>query len=643
MTIYSALQQIFSMWAVEKNKPFRQNSLVSFITKDFKREISSRVHPKFADLKVDASAGQGNWADVPWLSFLNPKITQTTSDGIYPAYLFGADGSGVYLTLMFGTEVPQENLGKMEAQERFAVIAYFLLHKVVGLAGWSNAEINLKSSARRARSYESAKIAWKFYPADNLPNEEVLLGDLAEILDVYAQVEPIWLKEFSTFTISDEIREIFMKRQAVSSLAESMGGQISVQNPEQSLSKKMTDLMRQIHLPKPFLLLGGISGTGKSRFIREQAKMVDPTLKNFLSIPVRPDWHEPSDLMGYVSRINGEEYVATDFLKFIVKAWRAAIVSATQDGFQLKALAEISTYWLCLDEMNLAPVEQYFADYLSVSETRCWEGETYSCDALLKPEVLAGLGEGCRVKLALSLWGCTPEENGLWDYFLAHGIALPPNLVVAGTVNMDETTHSFSRKVIDRAFTLDFGEFYSNDFDAFFEPTTRNKGLAFSRHSHASLSALAAIPADPNGAKSIAFFKAIHAVLQDTPFELAFRALNELLIAVICYAPSSDETLQAVWDDYLMGKLLPRLDGDRDKLRPRQSNPNAGEEVSLLSELAAVLQTQMSLVWERTRVDLLREQLDDAASPILVACRSRKKIDWMQARLTNYGFTSFWP
>lgn len=398
-----------------------------------------------------------------------------------------------------------------------------------------------------------------------------------------------------------------------------------------------------LSLPKPFLLLAGISGTGKSRFIREQAKMVDPTLKNFLSIPVRPDWHEPSDLMGYVSRINGEEYVATDFLKFIVKAWRAVIVSVTQDGFQLKALAEIPTYWLCLDEMNLAPVEQYFADYLSVSETRCWEGETYTCDALLKPEVLAGLGEECRAKLAMSLGGNPPQENKLWAYFLAHGIALPPNLVVAGTVNMDETTHGFSRKVIDRAFTLDFGEFYPNDFDAFFEPTTRNKGLAFSRHSHASLSALAAIPADPNGAKSIAFFKAIHAVLQDTPFELAFRALNELLIAVMCYAPSSDATLQAVWDDYLMGKLLPRLDGDRDKLRPRQSNPNAGEEASLLSELAAVLQTQMLLVWDSTRVDLLREQRDDAASPILVACRSRKKIDWMQARLTNYGFTSFWP
>ena len=115
---------------------------------------------------------------------------------------------------------------------------------------------------------------------------------------------------------------------------------------------------------KPFLLLAGISGTGKSRIVRELAracwekdseeyKAQKP--KNFQMVQVKPNWHDSSDLLGYVSRVSGKaEFVAGDFLKFIAKAWE-----------------NIDTpYFLCLDEMNLAPVEQYFAEYLSVIESR---------------------------------------------------------------------------------------------------------------------------------------------------------------------------------------------------------------------------------------------------------------------------------
>ena len=127
-------------------------------------------------------------------------------------------------------------------------------------------------------------------------------------------------------------------------------------------------------------------------------------------------------------------------------------------------------FWLCLDEMNLAPVEQYFADYLAVLETREFQDESYCCHALLESSVIAGLPNESQNNLAEALG--LSASDGLWAHFLAHGIALPPNLLVAGTVNMDETTHSFSRKVIDRAVTLDFGEFFPNDFEQFFAPQT---------------------------------------------------------------------------------------------------------------------------------------------------------------------------
>lgn len=132
---------------------------------------------------------------------------------------------------------------------------------------------------------------------------------------------------------------------------------------------------------KPFLLLAGISGTGKSRIVRELAracwdegsdeyKAQKP--KNFQMIQVKPNWHDSSDLIGYVSRVSGKaEFVAGEFLKFIAKAWEDTE----------------TPYFLCLDEMNLAPVEQYFAEYLSVIETRkSHEYSTVTTDPIIYPE-----------------------------------------------------------------------------------------------------------------------------------------------------------------------------------------------------------------------------------------------------------------
>src|SRR5690554_6300416 len=156
-------------------------------------------------------------------------------------------------------------------------------------------------------------------------------------------------------------------------------------------------------VPKPFLLLAGISGTGKSRFIRKQAEFYDTNKANFCLVAVRPDWHEPSDLLGYTSHLSGTaRYIATDVLRFMVAAWK----SLKNAGLELSGRNDISElygtsqlldgvvpFWLCLDEMNLAPVEQYFADYLSLIETREWywpdaDSFEYSCNPLDRKSVV---------------------------------------------------------------------------------------------------------------------------------------------------------------------------------------------------------------------------------------------------------------
>ena len=390
-------------------------------------------------------------------------------------------------------------------------------------------------------------------------------------------------------------------------------------------------------LSKPFILLAGISGTGKTRFVREQAKAHKDDLSNYCLIPVRPDWHEPSDLLGYVSRIGTSRYVVTELLSFVVKAWKDAAQSATVDVIVTKPVNAMTPYWLCLDEMNLAPVEQYFADYLSVLESREWTSDGYRCLPLLKAE-LFNKDEGITQQLRKDLGLDDAAYTDLWNYFKTTGIPLPPNLIVAGTVNMDETTHGFSRKVIDRAFTIDFGAFFPNDFSHYFAPATVNKTLGFPVLSKVEQNDLLIVKADPDGAKSIAFLNEINKVLKNTPFELAFRALNELLISLVCFQPEDDAALQAVWDDFLMTKVLPRIDGDGHKL-------GLDGEESLLTKLEKISKDQMPAIWDAQRPDLLRENIDQSSqpSPLLINCRSAQKLQWMQKRLTDNSFTSFWP
>jgi hypothetical protein len=392
-----------------------------------------------------------------------------------------------------------------------------------------------------------------------------------------------------------------------------------------------------VRIPKPFMLLAGISGTGKTRFISNQAKILSSGAENFCLVPVRPDWHDPSDLMGYVSRIgsDGPSYVVTPLLRFTLAAFKASVASIQGKQVIYKDLTVIPPYWLCLDEMNLAPVEQYFADYLSVLESRTIVEGIYSSLPLFPSINNLNLTQFGLTELQKSLGLDGESDAVLWNYCLNHGIPLPPNLIVAGTVNMDETTHGFSRKVIDRAFTIDFGEFYPTDFSNFFKSKLFNKPITFPLDVSATKSSLSKIAVDPDGEKSIYFLNELNSVLKDTHFELSYRALNELLLAVISFDPIDEITLQAVWDDFVMTKVLPRIEGDIEKLTTADGR-------NLLEVLIEVLEVQLKLIsGGAIRPDLLRSQIN--GDDLLIECRSLRKIHSMNHRLGLSSFTTFWP
>lgn len=635
MSIKEKLNKFVNGWVQATKEQFTGHPIANLFRQDLKDEIEQLVKQDFDSFEIKASVGAGNWANVPWLSILDPKITTTTQDGIYPVYLFNADGSGFYLSLNQGTTIPTKNLGKKRAEKRAGDIKDILLTQFPRLKNWGVQEIDLKAETALGKSYEKPNISAKFYSSSNLPESAVLITDLKELLQIYKDLE-----EFNYEALLEE--EDFSQTKLI----------------KEPLS------IQSLLLPKPFLLLAGISGTGKTRFVREQAKTSGQFAETYCLTSVRPDWHEPSDLLGYISRLNGAaEYITTDVLQFIAEAWRgiadSGLTIEVQEGEDQgerlvvagdrDELDKVLPYWLCLDEMNLAPVEQYFADYLSVLETREWrwtdDSFTYSSDALLKPATINEVADKEKLREALGFDGTQYDE--LWAHIYQYGLGIPFNLLVAGTVNMDETTHGFSRKVIDRALSFDFGAFFPNDYNAFFTPTSFNKRLSYPIWSNASKADLANT-FDDDGAKTLAFLSAVNAVLKNTPFELAFRALNELLLAVASSQPQDDLTLKAVWDDFMMCKVLPRIEGDTDKL-------TTSDGKALLVELSTVLADQLAPIWlasdtdeTNQRPDLYREKIvadgaTDEEKVIRIPCRSKEKLQWMSDRLASATFTSFWP
>ena len=293
---------------------------------------------------------------------------------------------------------------------------------------------------------------------------------------------------------------------------------------------------------------------------------------------------------------------------------------------------------------------------MSVLETREWfwtdDSFTYSSDALLKPATIKEVSDKEKLREALGFG--SEDYSELWDLICQYGLGIPFNLLVAGTVNMDETTHGFSRKVIDRALSFDFGAFFPNDYHDFFTPNSCNKRLSYPIWSHASKADVDFEVEAEGGEKinagdaTVSFLNQVNSVLKNTPFELAFRALNELLLAVASSQPKDDLALKAVWDDFMMCKVLPRIEGDTDKL-------TTSDGKALLIELNTVLAAQLAPIWlasdtdeTNQRPDLYREtaiegDVTDEEKVLRIPCRSKAKLKWMSNRLASATFTSFWP
>ena len=361
---------------------------------------------------------------------------------------------------------------------------------------------------------------------------------------------------------------------------------------------------------KPFLLLAGISGTGKSRIVRELAracweedseeyKAQKP--RNFEMVQVKPNWHDSSELIGYVSRVSGKaEFVVGDFLKFVAKAWE------DQD----------TPYFLCLDEMNLAPVEQYFAEYLSVVESRkCGEDGGVTTDPILKKE---------DAEWYFNLTAEITSDDKVRTRFNEDGISIPQNLIVVGTVNMDETTFSFSRKVLDRAMTIEM-----NEVDLHGGLTKRHESIGKLGNAELVGSAVEGVDVYDDYTNvcdtALGYLQKVNDVLEGTPFKIAYRTRNEFLLYVVNNLPYNKDkdgndlpqgyVIARALDEITSMKILSRIEGDDTKVKD-----------SLLSALSQTITNGLNTLTDE----------DHPVKSVSIA-----KLEEMKNRLQS-GYTSFW-
>ena len=351
------------------------------------------------------------------------------------------------------------------------------------------------------------------------------------------------------------IKEEVMKKQMKEVRADviSAAGKKLALNADSKEDLLMLRLMSSLRA-KPFVILAGHSGTGKSRIVRKLAYMTcnvkdlqdkNEGPLNFCMVQVKPNWHDSADLLGYRSAIKDNEYIGTKLVKFLFRAYAYPN----------------TPFFLCLDEMNLAPVEQYFAEFLSAMES-------------LKPvdkDDVDGKGEFTSDRVIdldpgqdNNLYDLGCEWTAAYNWVKTHGLTIPKNLFVVGTVNMDETTCQFSRKVLDRAMTIemtdasfaDYGKVSEPSFDDRLEPDIIEKLIK---------RPIRIEKLDEDDAKEGSTLMAVQKCLEKTPFAVAFRFANEYMLykrAIKEFDPTGIMKVDAL-DHVVLMKVLPRISGEK--------------------------------------------------------------------------------
>lgn len=463
------------------------NELQKFLKQTNTNDLTtSHYEVKYAGLKVKVSFGQGNQARVPWIAFL--KDNQTVQDGIYPVYLFYKEKK--ILVLAYGVSETNTPATSWDLSRSKKIESYF-------------SENNFSKPERYGNSF-----VYKAYNTTQPLNEKEINNDLDNIIQIYNQT--LLLKPSKTLTENFD-QNIFSKNVKESGLA---------------INSKLCLRFISSLLTKPFVILTGLSGSGKTKLAQAFATWICENEKQYCIVPVGADWTNREPLLGFPNALISGEYVKPDnrVLDLIISA------NTNQD----------KPYFLILDEMNLSHVERYFADFLSVMESNG------------KFSLHSGAEN----------WNDVPSE-----------ISLPKNLFIIGTVNIDETTYMFSPKVLDRASVIEFRvtkdemKMYLDNSTSLDLDSIKSSGasMAESFVEIAKDKTLLAKNAVELNEALLYFF----AELKKTGAEFGYRSASEInrFAAIVNSIEPNWADLEII-DAAIMQKLLPKVHGSRRKLEP---------------------------------------------------------------------------
>ncbi len=288
-------------------------------------------------------------------------------------------------------------------------------------------------------------------------------------------------------------------------------------------------------LAKPFVILTGNSGTGKTRIAKRLAEYLKNKnrtgLTNYLFVPVGADWTDNTKVLGYYNPLADKgtgAYVKTDVVRFVEQAGMNPAIP----------------FFIILDEMNLSHIERYFSDFLSMMELQDYND---------------------------------PNKKVFFDLSGYGKLELPKNLFITGTVNIDETTYMFSPKVLDRANVIEFkpkmddvlqnllGEPSYNEIEVaedgvaegFMQLANKVRSEKVSQEVEQTLGEIQSI------------LKEFYENLDKYGFEFAYRTVKEIRLYVIAVYETANEnkpSAQKIADEQILQKILPKIHGNKKQI-----------------------------------------------------------------------------
>ncbi len=582
---------------VFKTKDFK-NSFSDLIRKDIPECIKREISLPDDIYKIKGSYGAGKWTAVPWIAIFDTRITSSAQKGIYIVYLLNKDTKKLYLTLNQGaTNIAQK--GDEDTKPRFSSIAIINNKETDEQLERNAAEIRNELKIAHApysnlintgvTGYDMGAIYSKEYTMDNLPEDAELVKDLEDFISYYKQYyENIYRRKDNEgkkmlVSVDDDGLTDKEKIDQICKYIESKG--FSYED----------NLIENFYLSiksKPFVILAGTSGTGKTRLIRLFAEAVGATARNgrYLQVAVKPDWSDSTDLFGHVNL--NSEFVPGAIIKFIKDA---------QENIAYP-------YFLCLDEMNLARVEYYLSEFLSVIETREIDEHGKIVTDVLIPK-------SC-------YWG---DKNAERTY---GGLMFPENLYVVGTVNMDETTFPFSRKVLDRANTIEFSYV---DLFPLFQNNNEIVGMQELTNDFFKANYLNIMHCADKAEYVVQIcekLQEINSILRECEMHFGYRVRDEIVFYMLNRKSADVLSENEAFDNEIMQKILPRIQGSgiavKDMLCRLFSEVCAGEYDGMNGSSDSEQMKNYITKHDCTYI------------------KSAEKIRFMVRRFEEDGFTSYW-